>query len=107
MQINDQLAGLLALKQSSGLADTGEEAKLKKACKDFEALMLKQMLEVMRKSVPKDGLFSGGYAEEVFQSMQDDKLAEHLAQSGGLGFADSLYAQLSKQINPVGAKEQP
>ena len=99
MQINDQLTGLLALKQSPGSTDTGKETKLKKACQDFEALVLKQMLEVMRKSVPKDGLFSGGYAEEVFQSMQDDKLAEHLAQSGGLGFADTLYAQLSRQIN--------
>ena len=103
MQINNQMTGL-AFKQSQSPADTPKETKLKNACQDFEALVMKQMLEIMRKSVPKDGLFSGGYAEEVFQSMQDEKLAEHLAQSGGLGFADSLYAQLSKQISASGTK---
>ncbi len=106
MQINDPLAGL-SLKQSPGVADTKEEAKLKKACTDFEALLLNQMLEVMRKSVPKGGLFSGGHAEEVFQSMQDEKLAEHLAQNGGLGLADRLYAQLSRQAGASVIKERP
>ena len=106
MQINDQLAAV-PLKQSPGAADTKEEAKLKKACTDFEALLLNQMLEVMRKTVPKDGLFSGGYAEEVFQSMQDEKLAQHLAQNGGLGLADRLYAQLSRQAAAGTLKEQP
>ena len=107
MQINDPLAGL-PLKQASGAADTKEEAKLKKACTDFEALLLNQMLAVMRKSVPKSGLFSGGHAEEVFQSMQDEKLTEHLAASGGLGFADKLYAQLSNRISADGGtKGQP
>ena len=105
MQINDPLAGPL-LKQTSAVADTKQETKLKKACKDFEGLLLNQMLEVMRKSVPKDGIFSGGYAEKVFQSMQDEKLTEQLAQSGGLGLADELYAQLSRQVSAGVTKEQ-
>lgn len=105
MQINDQMAGL-AFKTSQGLADTPKERKLKNACQDFEALVMNQMLQIMRESVPKDGLFSGGYGEELFQSMQDEKLAEHLAAGGGLGFADKLYAQLSNRIGADGTKGQ-
>jgi flagellar protein FlgJ len=105
MRINDQLAGP-AFKQLPGTADTKKEGKLKKACQDFEALLLNQMLEVMRKSVPKNGLFSGGHAEEVFQSMQDEELAKHLAKSGGLGFADRLYAQLAGQTSDTASKER-
>ncbi len=88
-----------ALKQTVAAADKFEEKKekkLRKACHDFEALMLKQLLTSMRKSIPKDGILHGGYASDMYQSMQDDALAQEMAKGRGMGLGDSLYRQLSR-----------
>ena len=85
----------IGFKKDSSLSDTNKEAKLQKACKDFEAILLKQMITAMRKSVPKGGLFEEGYADEMYQSMHDDELAKNMAHGKGTGIADILYDQLS------------
>ncbi len=59
-------------------------------------MLLKQFLTMARKSVPKGGILDGGYAEEMFRSMQDDELAKNLARNKGVGFGDMLYRELTK-----------
>lgn len=86
------------LKKIGQTADTDKEAKLKKTCKDFEAIILQQMLTAMRKSVPKDGLLDSGYAQEMYQSMYDEGLAKEMASGRGIGLADVLYHQLSGAV---------
>lgn len=87
------------LKESEFSSDKGKEVKLKKACNDFEAIFVKQMLTTMRKSIPKGGLFESGYEQEMFQSMHDDELAKSIASGKGLGIADALYNQVSGKIS--------
>jgi flagellar protein FlgJ len=89
---------VLDLKEITPKADTDKEAKLKKACNDFEAIFLKQMLTTMRKSVPKSGLFNDGFANDMYQSMADDQLARDLAHDSSMGIGDILYRQISGQI---------
>ncbi len=60
--------------------------------------MLKQLLTTMRKSVPKDGLFKTGYAEEMYTSMHDEQLAKDMAHGKGIGLSDILYKQISGEI---------
>ena len=96
MKVNP--ATLFELKKNSISADTSTEAKLKKSCKDFEAIILKQLLTTMRKSIPKGGLFNQGYSEDMYQSMYDQELAKSMAHSKGIGIADALYSQLSGKI---------
>jgi flagellar protein FlgJ len=96
--ISDATAGLKGIANS---ADTPKERKLREACAGFEALMLKQILTLARQSVPKSGLFDGGYGEEIFQSMHDDQMAQKMAGSQGLGFGDMLYRQLSQAQTPA------
>lgn len=95
MQI--QATSPVMLKKTGQAADTNkDDAKLEKACHDFEAIIIQQMLTVMRKSVPKDGLFgSDGYAQDMYQSMNDENLAKQMASGKGIGLADTLYQQLS------------
>jgi len=88
------------LKKISQSADTTKEAELKKACKNFEAIILQQMLTAMRKSVPKDGFLDKGYAEDMYQSMYDEGLAKEMASGKGIGLADVLYRQLSGAAKP-------
>ena len=87
-------------------ADIAKEAKLKKACNDFEAIFIKQMLTSMRKSIPKGGLFENGYAQETFQAMQDDEMAKSMAHGKGLGIANVLYDQISGKISQTTHKGQ-
>ena len=90
---------LLPFKQASLPTDKTKETKLYAACQDLEAMVIKQMLDIMRQSVPQNGLLSGGYAEKLYQSMQDENMATHLAKSGGLGFGEVLYQQLTKNLS--------
>ena len=77
-----------------------KEAKLEKACRDFEAIMIKQLLTSMRKSIPRDGLFGNdSFARETFQEMSDDQLARQMAQGRGMGIAEAMYEQLSNKLH--------
>jgi len=90
-----QSNGAFPLKKTAGSADMKNKAALKKACQDFEAIILQQMLTAMRKSVPKSGLLDSGYAQDMYQSMYDENLAKEMASSRGIGLADALFRQLS------------
>ena len=91
-------APTINLKNDTSATDTVKEVKLRESCKDFEAIILKQMLTTMRKSVPKSGLFNNSFADDIYQSMSDDELSKNLAQKKGMGLGDALYRQLSSQI---------
>ncbi len=52
------------------------------------------LLSEMRRTVPKDGMFSGGRAEEVFQQMADQTLAEELAKRTDIPITQGLIRQL-------------
>jgi flagellar protein FlgJ len=69
--------------------------KLYGVCQEFEAIFIKQMLNVMRKTVHKSGLMDGGMAEEIFEDMLYDEYALKMAQSGQFGLSDMLYRELS------------
>ena len=70
------------------------DKKLKKACSEFEAIFIKQMLDSMRKTVSKSGLINGGMAEDIFEDMLYDKYAEKMSKTGNFGIKDILYKQL-------------
>jgi flagellar protein FlgJ len=75
-----------------------KDSKLYKASEDFEALFIKQMLNVMRKTVPKDGLLEGGFAEDIFEDMLYDEYAKKMAETANFGIAKTIYDQYSKYV---------
>ena len=102
MNING--SSLIGLKENGVFADKSKEAKLQKACKDFEAIILKQMLTTMRKSIPKGGLFNKEFADDIYQSMHDEELAKNMAKGKGIGIGDLLYQQLNGTIKTTTSK---
>lgn len=74
-----------------------EDKKLKAACADFESLFLEMMLKSMRDTLPGDSIFDKGLADDIYQSMHDQKLSENIAHgNNNLGLGDSLYRQLTR-----------
>ncbi len=77
-------------------ADTHRDPKLWRASRAFEALMIQQMLDAMRKTVPHSGLLRSGFAEDVQGSMFDQAVANAVSGEGGLGIAEAIYRQVSR-----------
>jgi flagellar protein FlgJ len=83
---------------SGAVAGNGKidrSSKLYKVSQEFEAIFIKQMLNVMRKSVSKTGLLDGGMAEEIFEDFLYDEYAKKMAESGAFGISEMIYRQLS------------
>jgi flagellar protein FlgJ len=75
-----------------------KNSRLYEVSQEFEAIFIKQMLNVMRKTVNKSGLIDGGMAEEIFEDMLYDEYALNMAKTAQFGLADSIYRQLSAYI---------
>lgn len=73
----------------------GSPAATKEAAKQFEALLLQQVLKSMRDATPKGGMFDSDESR-MYQSLLDQQLAMQLAtRSGGIGLAKVIERQLN------------
>ena len=81
-------------------AGSSEREQLSAASKQFEAIFVNQMLAAARKAnLGGDDLF-GGQGLETFREMQDKNFADIMAQSGALGFATQIEAQIARFLPP-------
>jgi flagellar protein FlgJ len=71
-----------------------DREKLKKACADFEALLVARMLKLMRQSIPQNGLLGNGPGKEIYQSLMDQELAKKMSKRGGIGLGEVFYRQV-------------
>ena len=75
-----------------------KNGELYKACQDFEALFIKQMLDAMRKTVNKsDDLLGGGMGQDIFEGMLYDEYAKKMGQTAQFGLAEMIYRQVSSK----------
>ena len=83
--------GALANAEGKLTRREAELHKLREASQDFEAIFIKQMLDAMRKTLPKGGLLHGGMAENIFEDMLYEERSKLMAKTGSIGIADMLY----------------
>lgn len=75
--------------------DSPANLKLKNQARELEGVFLNTLLKEMFGSLKTDkSAFGGGFAEDTWRSMQSEQLSNTIAESGGLGLADSLYTDL-------------
>ena len=73
------------------------DTKLKNACKDFEAILINNMLSAMRKTINKEKFLGGGLKQEIFESMYDQEISSIIAHGKKtMGLGEMLYKQVSK-----------
>ena len=70
--------------------------KLRETTQQFEAIFLQQIFKEMRKTIPDDGLIQRGNADDMYTQLQDMEAAKIMAEQGGIGLADLMMQQLSK-----------
>ena len=75
-----------------------EMDKLREACKDFESLFVKQMLNAMKKTVNKTDLIKRNMGEDIFEDMLYDEYAKKMTETAELGIGKMMYEQLSRQL---------
>lgn len=97
------------LAKVSALAGTGSAgpvraSALKKVSQDFEAVFVRQLMDIMRKTVPKSGLFQQGLANDIYTGMLDTQLASSAAQGGGLGLAGMVFESLAQNVRNQGGE---
>ena len=61
--------------------------KARRACKDFESILLYHMLCSMRQAFDSGGDSDGDFGGDVFKSMIDEELSLALARAGGIGLS--------------------
>ena len=80
-------------------APGGDEAKLRDAANQFEALLVAQMLKNARESSAEgSGAESGDQAGTSLMEMAEESMAQVLTARGGLGIASMVM----KQLRPPG-----
>lgn len=69
--------------------------KLRQACRDFEQIFVKMMLDSMKKTLDGDALIPQNAGEKLFEDMLYDEYAGKIADTANLGIATMMYDQLS------------
>jgi flagellar protein FlgJ len=80
-------------------ANSGDPEALRAAAKQFEAMFLQMMLKTMRetKFTTEDDPFASSQSLKVYQEMLDQQWALRMSAGRGVGFADAMYAALSRR----------
>ena len=75
-----------------------EDAKLREAANEFEAIFIQQMLKSMRKTSLESDFLPKSEGEKIFRSMLDEQYAKLSAKSGSLGLGQMIYQQLKSNL---------
>ncbi len=91
----------IRMEQSRDLPDAkgkGDEAKLREAANEFEAIFIQQMLKTMRKTSLESEFIKKSEGEKIFRSMLDEQYAIISAKSGSPGLGEMIFQQLRSNL---------
>ena len=94
MNIDTSLASLTAFEPSKTITNK-DDKKLKEQTDNFEAFMIKKVLDISIKL--ENPLFGKDAGDKIYNSMYNDTFSK--AMSGGLGYSELLYNFLKEQSN--------
>lgn len=88
----------LNMGQEASTIPNNKNNELMEVAKEFEAILIYQMLKAMRKTVHKSDLLNS-FSLQQYESMMDEEIANEMAKHKGIGLADILFYQLSRLEN--------
>ena len=87
-----------------------EPEKLAQASRQFEALLLRQILAETQKTVIPSKFSDNSVSSGIYRDMVTNQLADSISKSGGFGLAGTFQRQLTHQAaagHPAGASPSP
>ena len=78
-----------------------EDEKIGEVTRQFEAILLRQILQSTQKTVIPSKYADNSTAAGIYHDMVTHQLADSISKSGTLGLAQSLKRQLTRQLQPV------
>ncbi len=97
------LSDIERLKGQKGLGLEAEKKRLKKATREFESMVVYEMLKTMRKTIPENTLTesedsSGGLGKDIYTQMFDMELARKVSTGDKNSISEVLYNQVVKSV---------
>ncbi len=94
-----QVASAETASKTGPAQETPQQARLKKATQEFEAVFIGMMLKQMRKSMTGgNALFGNSHEAKLYQDMMDDATASQMSRTGSFGLARVLYKTLERTL---------
>ena len=88
------------LEQLAGNQKISDPDKVAEVSRQFEAVLLRQILEAARKSTVASSSSADAMTSGIYDDMINNQLAESISRSGSFGLAKSLQSQLAHQVLP-------
>lgn len=85
---------LATINQVAASLSPAQVTAIETKAKEFEALVLSQMLAPMFDTLEKSSLFGDGPGGQAYQSMMNDAFANAIADHGGVGISDQIKSAL-------------
>ena len=91
-------AANLSLEKLAGSTQISEKEKIAEATRQFESVLLKQILAQGQKPLFQNTLAASGQSSNgIYQDMVTQQLADRISRTGSFGFAKELQTQLDHE----------
>ncbi len=98
-------AANLPLEKLAGSTQVDQPEKIAEISRQFEAVLLRQILSQAQKPLFQSNVGAGGGASNaIYQDLSTEQLANHISHGGSFGFAKVLEKQLDGQFLRKDAK---
>ena len=96
----------LPLEQWAKSGQLSDKEKIGELSRQFEAILLRQILQSAQKPVIKSDLLPESATNDIYKDMVTAQLADRLSQSGALGVGRVLAKDLTRELRSHGSPEE-
>jgi Rod binding domain-containing protein len=107
MTIPSVKAADIPLEQLAGSGKVSDREKVGEVSRQFEAVLLRQILQETRKSSVTSTSSADASTSGIYDDMINNQLADCISRSGSVGLAKSLEGQLAHQVLPNAGPNTP